>query len=172
MMGGPGITMKRSQKQSPAATETEPPTRRARAASIGIDAAMLGRAAFGRAGFDDPTLVLRWHEIAGADVARIARPSRISEGPSGGVLTLKADPAAAVFLQHESRALCDRINTWLGRAAVVRLRFIPGEIAPDPARRAQNRPQESAPGDPARGFTGPDRLKDALLALAGTRRHV
>jgi hypothetical protein len=171
-MGNPRITMKRSQKQSPATAESEPPARRGRAAAIGMDAAMLGRAAFGRAGFDDPVLVLRWHEIAGPEVARIARPSRISEGPSGGVLTLRADPAAAVFLQHESRALCDRINAWLGRAAVLRLRFVPGDIAADRAGSSRNCPQESAPGDPARRFTGPDRLKDALLALAGTRRHV
>lgn len=161
--------MTRSQKQSRDRKEPEPPSRRGRAAAIGMDAAMLSRAAFGRAGFDDPTLVLRWREIAGPEVARIARPSRLSEGPSGAVLTLKADPAAAVFLQHESRALCARINAYLGRAAVQRLRFVPSEVAPESGCRAQNRPQDSAPGDPARRFTGHERLKDALLALARAR---
>jgi hypothetical protein len=137
-----------------------------------MDAAMLGLAAFRRAGFDDPTLVLRWREIAGPEVAQFTRPSRLCEGPAGAVLTLRADPAAAVFLQHESRALCDRINAWLGRAAVQRLRFIPGEIVPDPASHTRNRPQDSAPGDDASRFTGPDRLKAALLALACTRQRV
>ena len=142
-----------------------------RAAAIGPDAAELGRAAFARAGFGDPTLVLRWREIAGADLARIARPVRITQSPSGAVLTLRADPAAAVFLQHESRALCARINAYLGRTAVERLRFVPGEIRPDPAPPSRNDPQESAGGDHARQFTGDDRLKSALLALARTRHR-
>lgn len=164
--------MARARKQSPGPAETEsPPPRRARAAAIGPDAAELGRAAFGRAGFDDPTLVLRWREIAGAEVARIARPVRISQSPSGRVLTLRADPAAAIFLQHESRALCARINSYLGGVAVERLRFIPGEIVAEPAPLSRNNPQESVAGDPAGRFVGDDRLKGALLALARTRNR-
>jgi hypothetical protein len=134
-----------------------------------MDAASLGRAAFDRAGFAEPTLVLRWREIAGAEVARIARPVRLSEGATGGVLTLRADPAAAIFLQHESRALCARINSYLGRPAVERLKFAPGEIAPEPAHPRRSYPQDPPPRDPARAFAGPDRLKDALLALARVR---
>jgi hypothetical protein len=88
----------------------EPPQRRARAEAVGRDASIAARAAFVRAGFLDPTLVLRWNEIAGRETARIARPLRLSEGPSGGVLTLRAEPAAALFLQHESRALCERLS--------------------------------------------------------------
>ena len=40
---------------------------------------LAGRAAFARAGFSDPTLVLRWAEIAGPEIARIARPLKFSE---------------------------------------------------------------------------------------------
>jgi hypothetical protein len=105
--------------------------------------------------------VLRWREIAGADVARIAQPLRIRQGSSGAVLTLRADPAAAVFLQHESRALCARINTYLGRQTVERLRFVPGDVAAAPERRTQKNPQESLSDDPARKFVGDDRLKEA-----------
>ncbi len=162
--------MARARKQPQDIAEAEPPRRRSWAAAIGPDAAQLGRAAFARAGFDDPTLVLRWREIAGPDVARIARPLRISQGPSGMVLTLRADPAAAVFLQHESRALCARINAYLGRAAVERLRFVPGELAAEPAPPSGNNPQDSAADDSARQFAGDDRLKHALLALARARR--
>ncbi|MGH6887806.1 MAG: DciA family protein [Rhizomicrobium sp.] len=160
--------MTRAPKQ-PDSAETWPPPRRARAAAVGTDAAQLARAAFGRAGFAEPTLVLRWREIAGRDVARIARPLRLSQGASGGVLTLRADPAAALFLQHESRALCARINAYLGRPAVERLKFVPGEIAPEPERPKRTYPQNPSPRDPARDFAGPDRLKDALLALARAR---
>ena len=76
------------------------------------------KTAFVRAGFVDPTLVLRWEEIAGSETAALAQPIKLSEGPSGGVLTLKAEPGAALFLQHESRSLCERINAYLGRPAV------------------------------------------------------
>ena len=136
---------------------------------MGIDTAILARAAFRRAGFDDATLVLRWREIVGPEVARIARPLRLSESPSGTVLTLKADPAAALFLQHESRALCARITAYLGRV-VHRLRFVPGEIALEPERPQPKNPQNFAVNDPARKFVGPDDLRSAIHALARVRR--
>lgn len=148
----------------------EPPPRRARAATIAMDVAKLGSRAFAHAGFADPTLVLRWREIAGPEVARIARPLRINQSPSGTVLTLRADPAAALFLQHESRALCARINACLGYGVVQRLRFVPGEIAPELPARPQNHPQDFAADDPARKFAGHDGLKSALVALARARR--
>lgn len=163
--------MARTRKQSPVLAATEPPLRRARAAAIAVDATRLASAAFARVGFADPTLVLRWREIAGPDVARIAQPLRISQSPSGTVLTLKADPAAAVFLQHESRALCARICACLGSGAVQRLRFVPGEIAPAPVRPPQKNPQDFAADDPAAKFAGHEGLKSALLALASARRR-
>lgn len=161
--------MTRAPKQ-PDSAECGLPARRARAAPVGSDASHVGRAAFDRAGFPDPTLVLRWREIAGADVARIAQPLRLSRGAGGGVLTLRADPAAALFLQHESRALCARINAYLGKHEIERLKFVPAEIAapPDPPRRSY--PQDPLPEDPVRGAAVPDRLKNALFALARARR--
>ncbi|HEY3638322.1 MAG TPA: DUF721 domain-containing protein [Rhizomicrobium sp.] len=162
--------MTRGRKQLPDSTTADAPQRRARIAAIAADATELGRAAFDRAGFRDPTLVLRWREIAGSDVANIAQPLRISESPAGTVLTLRADPAAAVFLQHESRALCARINAYLGRAAIERLRFVPGEITPGRTPPLRNNPQKSPPGSDAAELTGGDRLANALHALAHARR--
>ena len=160
--------MAKREKQSP---ETGPPPRRGRAAAIAMDAQRLARAGFERAGFLEQSLVLRWKEIVGPDVARIARPLRFAEGPSGGVLTLKADAAASVFLQHESRTLCGRINTYCGHETVTRLRFVAGEIAPDPKPpRRRTTSSDAAPDDPARQFSGSDALKRALLSLARTRR--
>jgi hypothetical protein len=149
----------------------EPPQRRARAEAVGRDASIAARAAFVRAGFLDPTLVLRWNEIAGRETARIARPLRLSEGPSGGVLTLRAEPAAALFLQHESRALCERINAYLGRPAVSKLRFVQGPLTPLPLPQPLPKPTEPPPGDPARRWNGPDRLGSALLNLAKRRNR-
>ncbi|HEX4294295.1 MAG TPA: DciA family protein, partial [Rhizomicrobium sp.] len=60
-----------------------PPARRGRPAALGQDAERAAQAALGRAGFSDPTLLLRWDEIAGPETARLARPLRLSEGPNG-----------------------------------------------------------------------------------------
>jgi hypothetical protein len=160
-----------AQGQTDRAPPPEPPRRnRTEAVDRGVSA--IAATAFERAGFRDPTLILRWAEIVGADVARYTRPIKLSEGPSGGVLTLKSEPGASVFLQHESRTLCERINTYLGRAAIARLRFVQGEIAARSAAAPLPRTAAEAPTtDPARGFQGPERLKDALINLARARRR-
>lgn len=151
--------------------ETPPPPRRGRAAPLSADAGALAQSALGRAGFTDPTLVLRWEEIAGPETARLARPLKLSEGPSGGVLTLMAEPAAAVFLQHESRPLCERINAFLGRPAVARLRFVQGALTQPPKRPARSLPRHPVPpADPARKYEGPEGVREALLRLAQARR--
>src|SRR5262249_23625884 len=105
--------------------------------------------------------------------ARLARPIKLSETAAGGTLTLKAEPAAALFLQHESRALCARINTYLGRSAVTRLKFVQGTLAappPPPPRRGI--PTEPSASDPARRWKGPPSLGEALINLARSRRRV
>ncbi len=136
-----------------ATDDKQPPPRRNWSGPVGNDATIAARTAFVRAGFADPTLVLRWNEIAGAETARLARPIKLS---STGTLTLKAEPAAALFLQHETRSLCGRINGYLGREAVTKLKFVQGPLAPlplPPPRRAG--PTEPAVTDPARRFQGP-----------------
>jgi hypothetical protein len=104
--------------------------RRGRTAPISRDALALTEAALKRAGFPDPTLVFRWPEIAGVDVAAVAKPIRCRQGPDGMVLTLKCESGAAVFLQHETRSLMDRLNAFLGAGTVVRVRILPGSLAP------------------------------------------
>ena len=93
----------------------------------------LADAGLRRAGFTDPTLVLRWPAIVGADVARVAEPVKYQEGPNGAVLTLKCEPAASVFLQHETRALIDKVNAYLGRGRVARIRLVSGTLARTPS---------------------------------------
>lgn len=152
------------------ADDKQPPPRRNWSAPVGNDATIAGRAAFTRAGFADPTLVLRWNEIAGVETARLARPIKLS---STGTLTLKAEPAAALFLQHETRALCARINGYLGREAVTKLKFLQGPLVPPlPPAPRRAKPSEPAATDPARRFHGPEGLGQALLALARQRTRV
>ena len=147
--------------------QPEAPARRGRAAPLGRDAERAGHAALAKAGFADPRLVLRWEEIAGPETARLARPLRLS----GEILTLRAEPGAAVFLQHESRPLLERINTFLGGPAIKRLRFVQGALAPLPAKPSRPAARKPVPAtDPARKYQGPEGLRDALLRLAQARR--
>ena len=151
--------------------ENEQPQRRGWVSALAPHATVAAQTAFTRAGFSDPTLVLRWEEIAGPETARLARPIRLSEGPNGGVLTLKAEPGAALFLQHETRPLCERINGYLGRQAVTRLRFVQGPLVARPAppvRRAPAGPV--SPADPVQKYYGPEGLREALRSLARARR--
>jgi hypothetical protein len=146
----------------------EPPQRRGRARAVAGDATLAGRAAFSRAGFNDPTLVLRWAEIAGPEIARIARPLKFSE--ANGVLTLMAEPGAALFLGHDARALAARINAYLGRSAVTRIKFVQGMLAAPPLPARPPKPS-AAPGpqDPVHKYRGPENLKNALQSLARWR---
>lgn len=158
-----------AQSRKPSEPELPFP-RRNWAAPIAQDSRNAAQIAFTRAGFADATILLHWDEIAGAETARLTKPIRFTEGPSGGVLTLKSEPGAALFLHHETRALTERINAYLGRPAVARLRFVQGPIAKRPVlppRRASFAPVP--PSDPANTFRGPESVRAALLRLAQAR---
>lgn len=102
--------------------------RRGWAKPLASDATKLTDSALRRAGFPDPSLVFRWAEIAGPETAKIAQPVRCRRGPEGMVLTLKCEPGASVFLQHETRTLIDRLNAFLGAGAISRIRVVPGTL--------------------------------------------
>ena len=134
------------------------------------DLGQAGSAAFARAGFTDPSLVLRWTEIAGPEIARIARPLKFAEGASGGVLTLLAEPGAALFLGHDSRALAQRINAYLGRNAVARVKFVQGALSQPPALPKPPKPGPAPKSDdPVYKYQEADGLKAALQSLARWR---
>ena len=136
--------MKRTNKRS-AQPDRTGTARRGRAGHAGEDALGHATAALQRAGFLDATLVLRWREIVGADIARIAKPLRLTDGPEGAVLTLKCDAGAAVFLQHQTRDLLERLRTYLGHSPITRLRLVSGELER----------QEGPPDHPEAGATSP-----------------
>jgi len=125
-----------------------------------------------RAGFSDPTLLLNWPEIAGKETARLTQPVRLSGGPEDATLTLIAEPGASLFLQHESRALAERINAYLGRTSVARLRFVQRSIAvPVPLPPVPAADRRTCTADPVHRFKGPKSMKEALLRLAYSRQQ-
>jgi hypothetical protein len=121
--------------------------------------------AFARAGFADASLVLRWAEIAGPAVARLARPVKWQDDPSGATLTLKCEPGAAVLLQHQTRELIQRLNAYLGANRIGRLKLVSGQLA-----ASQEPPNHPAPA------TEPEpeapALPDALARMARLRTRV
>ena len=165
--------MARSPKETQAKDDATP-QRHNWVTPVGSDVGRTAASAFARAGFADPTLVLRWSEIAGPEVARLAQPVKFTDGPlkdgCGGILTLRATPGAALFLAHEKRPLCERINAYLGRPAVAQLKFSQGNLLPRPPAPKVSKPAGPlAPADPSRRYNGPEGLKAALEALARRR---
>lgn len=129
--------------------------RRGIARALADDALRQTQEALLRAGFSDPALVLRWAEIAGAAVARVAAPVSLKEDRAGATLTLRSEPAAAVFLQHETRALIERLNAFLGRGRIRRIRFVPGPVASPPESVNPVSRLPSEPANPAPKGLGP-----------------
>jgi hypothetical protein len=116
--------------------------RRAWPESAAASAVPHAAAALARAGFADATLVLRWAEIAGPEVARLAAPVKLAGGAGGATLTLRCESGAAVFLQHQTRQIMARLNAYLGAGAIARIVLVPGRLAREsepPAHPAANR---------------------------------
>ncbi|KIT16687.1 DUF721 domain-containing protein [Jannaschia aquimarina] len=129
-------------------------------------------------GFSESRLLTHWAEVAGADVARICRPVKVSwsRREQGSVLTLLTTGAQAPMLQMRLPQLRDRVNACYGYRAIAGINitqtaptgFAEGQAsfdagpprrkpAPSPETREKARAQVGGIADPA--------LKDALERL-------
>ena len=119
----------------------------------------------------DPHLALGGDRGTGSRALHAARKTQ--RRPSGGVLTLKSEPGAAVFLQHESRSPV-RANQYLsrtrcGRPAAIcarrnRRKASPGAASPHCGRSAGSRPGP-------RISKAPSGSKKRSLTLPASRRR-
>ncbi len=101
-----------------------------------------------------------WEAIAGPALASEAMPRRLS----GGTLSIACSGPKAMELQHQSSLLIERINTYLGRIAVLRLRLVQDPQPPPPARPSPPPPALRAAEAAVAGLPqGP--LRDALEKL-------
>ena len=131
-------------------------------ASQGLPAA---RDIFAARGFASPQLVLRWRDFAGPVLGRLTAPLSLSPQ---GVLTISADPSVAVFLQHQTGQLIQRLNLAVGGNAVAKVKVVSGKFARPP--QAKGRPpltaaQRNWAAKTAAGIADSE-LKTALLGLA------
>lgn len=93
-------------------------------------------------GFAVSRLLTHWAEVAGPDVARIARPVDVSYGRGfGATLTLLTTGANAPMLDMQKDAIRERVNACYGYAAIQKIRitqtaatgFAEGQAVFDPA---------------------------------------
>lgn len=152
--------------ESPKTAAPQAPAPRARARRAAGETLLEHAAtAFRHAGFLDPGFLLHWPVIAGAHIARVARPVRWQESPAGAVVTLCCEPGAAVLLQHETRTLVEKCNAYLGHGRVARFKFVNGTL---PAEAAI--PPHPAPDSDTRPDRAP--LTEALEKLGRTRAQL
>jgi len=103
------------------------------------------RRSLGRQGLGQGGLLHDWPDVVGPQIAAVCQPRRLSfpnrERRSDGTLTLRVAPGQAVLLQHIEPQIRERVNGYLGYAAVARLRLQPGALGkplqapPPPPRR-------------------------------------
>lgn len=76
-------------------------------------------------GFAQIRLLTHWDEIVGAQIARIARPVKVSYARQGlgGKLTILAKPAHAPELQMQLPRIKERVNACYGYSAISDIRI-------------------------------------------------
>ncbi len=126
-------------------------------------------------GFAVARLLTHWAEIAGEEIAALARPVKVSYGREGfgATLTLLATGAAAPLVQMRLPEIRDRVNGCYGYAAIgqVRVTQTAAEGFAEPAVPFEPAPKKITPEtvlaakDAAGDVTDPG-LKAALEALA------
>ena len=130
-------------------------------------------------GFAVPRLLTHWGELAGEDIASIARPVDVKYGRDGfgATLTLLTTGAQAPMLEMQKEVLRDRVNACYGYRAISRIRitqtapsgFAEGraDFAPAPIRRPQEKPSpdQIAKAEQVASTVGDADLRAALEAL-------
>lgn len=128
--------------------------------------------AFRRQGFAQSEVLMRWSEIVGSDLARLATPVKLAfrrGSPAGGTLHVRAAGPAALELQHLAPTVVERVNTYYGYRAVERLHIVQGP-ASGPAKAKPARSRTLSPAAKSRldtmvNRTANDGLRAALRRL-------
>ena len=114
----------------------------------------------------------RWTEIVGLSLGRLCEPVRIIKGrkDGGGTLEIRVGGAYAPLLQHQASSVLDRINLYLGRGAVTRLRLVQAPLTTPPRTPPPPRPQPLSAAEElllqqSVADVGDARLRNALLRL-------
>ena len=128
-------------------------------------------------GFAVARLLTHWAEIVGEDMARAARPVKVSYGRGGfgATLTVLTTGAQAPVLAMRKEQMRERVNACYGYAAIQRITitqtaptgFAEGQVefSPAPEAAAKPTPQAMAAARDATAPVADDTLRRALQAL-------
>lgn len=110
-------------------------------------------------------LLGHWDEVAGAELAALTRPLKVTHGREGmgGTLHLLVAPAAAPVVQMRLPELLARVNGCCGHGAVARIR--PTQTAPEGFAEGTS-PFAPGPARAAPAPSPPDPAAEAALAAA------
>lgn len=130
-------------------------------------------------GFAVTRLLTHWDEIAGPDLAPLARPVEVKYGRQGlgATLTLLTDGARAPLVEMQKEALRQRVNSVYGYNAIARIRitqtaatgFADGQVAFGRPAAPAAPPEDPAAAIAARAAASDvedEGLRAALEALA------
>jgi hypothetical protein len=126
-------------------------------------------------GFATADLLAAWPEIVGPRYADCTRPERVS-WPRGeeaarkpGLLVLRVDGPRAIFVQHEAGQIIERVNGFLGYAAIGQMRIVQGPVGPrtpaPPAPARELRPVEEMRLAATVAGVADEDLREALARL-------
>lgn len=110
-----------------------------RTQSLGSLLPKVARPVLGRQGLAAGGIVADWPSIVGVRLAECCVPMRLAFPPgerSAGTLHLRVQGSLALELQHLEPVVLERINSYFGYRAVVRLRIQQGPV-PRPVRRKE-----------------------------------
>jgi hypothetical protein len=138
--------------------------------------AALTRSVFERHGFAGSQLAGQWPEIAGKDVAAIAKPGQIkwprsaqgSGRNQGGTLVLLAQAGRALEVHYQTPAIIERLNRFFGYTAISAIKVIQTPDQPAPIKPPKRLPTVAAKAAWSQrlGAIGDDDLKNSLARLA------
>ena len=122
------------------------PNRQRDAAQIGALIGAVIEPICAKRGFATADLIQAWAEVVGPRYARATQPDKLiwprreaaaagANARKGATLVVRVDAGMAIYLQHETAVILERVNGFLGFGAVTTLKIIQGPVdAPPPPR--------------------------------------
>ncbi|MFC3691005.1 DciA family protein [Chenggangzhangella methanolivorans] len=137
-----------------------------------------------RQGFAGAEIVSRWAEIVGPELAAVSAPQKLGvparapaqdpdAAPPRATLTVRAEGAFALEIQHRSAEILERVNAHLGWPCVGQVKIRQGPVAelrrrkPVPPRPPEPTAEERGRVETATATIEDEGLADALRRLGG-----
>lgn len=109
---------------------------------VSSDLRAMARSVLGKRGFSCVDLIACWEDVVGTQLAGGVRPDKISyprAQRTGGTLHVKVlGGAFAIMVEHQKKILLEKINTFLGYAAISDIKIVQGIPFYKPIQKSQS----------------------------------